>query len=101
MLMMANAIYFNLKAKVQKFFQKENGDVNVVAIVVLIGVAVVLALIFKDEISKLLRSLIKTISGKAQEAVSCRSKPQKRGNGSYCHCPQAAMKSSVVDYSFL
>ena len=68
MLMMANAIYFNLKAKVQKFFQKENGDVNVVAIVVLIGVAV--ALIFKDEISKLLRSLIKTISGKAQEAVS-------------------------------
>ena len=70
MLMMANAIYFNLKAKVQKFFQKENGDVNVVAIVVLIGVAVVLALIFKDEISKLLRSLIKTISGKAHEAVS-------------------------------
>lgn len=70
MLMMANAIYFNLKAKAQKFFQKENGDVNVVAIVVLIGVAVVLALIFKDEISKLLRSLIKTISGKAQEAVS-------------------------------
>lgn len=70
MLMMANAIYFNLKAKMQKFFQKENGDVNVVAIVVLIGVAVVLALIFKDEISKLLRSLIKTISGKAQEAVS-------------------------------
>ena len=70
MLMMANAIYFNLKAKVQKLFQKENGDVNVVAIVVLIGVAVVLALIFKDEISKLLRSLIKTISGKAQEAVS-------------------------------
>ena len=70
MLMMANAIYLNLKAKVQKFFQKENGDVNVVAIVVLIGVAVVLALIFKDEISKLLRSLIKTISGKAQEAVS-------------------------------
>ena len=70
MLMMANAIYFNLKATVQKFFQKENGDVNVVAIVVLIGVAVVLALIFKDEISKLLRNLIKTISGKAQEAVS-------------------------------
>ena len=70
MLMMANAIYFNLKAKVQKFFQKENGDVNVVAIVVLIGVAVVLALIFKDEISKLLRSLIKTFSGKAQYAVS-------------------------------
>ena len=70
MLMMANAIYFNLQAKVQKFFQKENGDVNVVAIVVLIGVAVVLALIFKDEISKLLRSLIKTISGKAHEAVS-------------------------------
>ena len=88
MLMMANAIYFNLKAKVQKFFQKENGDVNVVAIVVLIGVAVVLALIFKDEISnpdgataaivfKTIAdpfvgkmSFIKTISGKAQEAVS-------------------------------
>ncbi len=69
MLMMANAFLFGLKAKAQQFFRKENGEVNVVAIVVLIGVAVVLALIFKEQISKLLKELISAISGKAKQAV--------------------------------
>lgn len=59
-----------LKKKMNNFLTKEDGDVNVVSLVVLIGVAVVLAIIFKDAISKLLESLLETISGKAQEAVS-------------------------------
>ena len=36
------------KTKVQNFFTKENGEVNIVAIVILIGIAVILAFIFKD-----------------------------------------------------
>lgn len=69
MLMMANAFLFGLKAKAQQFFRKENGEVNVVAIVVLIGVAVVLALIFKNQISEMLTTLIGKIKGKALGAV--------------------------------
>lgn len=43
--------------KVKDAFTDETGDVNVVAIVVLIGIAVGLALFFKDEIVKLLGTL--------------------------------------------
>lgn len=47
--------------KVKDAFTDETGDVNVVAIVVLIGVAVGLALFFKDEIAKLLGTLFGNI----------------------------------------
>ena len=47
----------------------EEGDVNIVSIVVLIGIAVLLALFFKDQIHDLLDSLFKTISGNATKAV--------------------------------
>lgn len=69
MLPMVNVLWMSLKLKAKSFLQKENGDVNVVAIVVLIGVAVLLAIIFKDAISKLITDLIKTITGKANQAV--------------------------------
>ena len=40
-------------------------DVNIVSIVVLIGVAVILAILFKDAIGDLLTSLLQTIQGNA------------------------------------
>ena len=60
-----------MKAKLamKKFFSNERGEVNVVAIVVLIAVAVVLALLLKDEIAGLIRSLIGDITDKAGEAL--------------------------------
>jgi hypothetical protein len=48
----------------------ERGEVNVVAIVVLIGVAVVLALLFREAISGILETLFKSISGNASKAVT-------------------------------
>ena len=50
----SRAKYLGLKAKekVADFFTKENGDVNVVSIVFLIGIAVVLAIVFKDKAQK-------------------------------------------------
>ena len=56
--------------KFRKFCKKENGDVNVVSIVVLIGIAVLLAIIFKDQITKLLKSLFGTIESNATKAIS-------------------------------
>ena len=58
------------KFKLKQLFTDENGEVNIVAIVILIGIAVTLALIFKDKIVELLESLFGTIDEKANDAVS-------------------------------
>lgn len=49
--------------------QKKNGDVNVVSIVFLIGIAVVLAIVFKDKAKALVESLMGTVSKKATDAI--------------------------------
>jgi hypothetical protein len=59
----------SIKLKLQEFCTKEDGDVNVVSIVVLIGIAVLLAIIFKDAISELIESLLETITENAEDAV--------------------------------
>lgn len=41
------------KMKLRDLFTDEKGEVNIVAIVILIGIAVILALIFKDQIKAL------------------------------------------------
>lgn len=57
------------KLKLRSFFSDEKGEVNIVAIVVLIGIAVLLALIFKDQIEGLLETLFGTITDNANSAV--------------------------------
>lgn len=58
------------RLKLRQLFSDEKGEVNIVAIVVLIGIAVLLALIFKDEIERLLRELFKTIDKSAKSAIA-------------------------------
>lgn len=58
------------KAKLNKFLRDERGDVNIVSIVVLIGIAVLLAIVFKDKIGELLTDLLETIKGNATGAVN-------------------------------
>lgn len=57
------------RKKIQEFFSKESGEVNIVAIVVLIGIAVLLAIIFRGFIENLLQSLFGTIENNAQNAI--------------------------------
>lgn len=57
------------KMKLRQFFSDEKGEVNIVAIVVLIGIAVLLALIFKEQIEGLLETLFGTITENANSAV--------------------------------
>ena len=70
-MMMQNLMVFGTwaKMKLRKFFSDEKGEVNIVAIVVLIGIAVLLALIFKDQIEGLLKTLFGTITKNANDAV--------------------------------
>lgn len=69
-MMLLQAWMLQAQMKLREFCKKENGDVNVVSIVVLIGVAVLLAIIFKGAISNLLNSLLNTIEGNATNAIS-------------------------------
>ena len=58
-----------LTCKFNEFIEEERGDVNVVSIVVLIGVAVILAVVFKGAITDLINSLVDTIKNNATNAV--------------------------------
>ncbi|MCI8465286.1 MAG: flagellin-like protein [Lachnospiraceae bacterium] len=58
------------KRKLGELFSDERGEVNIVAIVVLIGIAVLLALFFKEQIQGLLESLFNAIRGNAVDAVN-------------------------------
>lgn len=64
-----------VSAKIQKLIKDERGDVNIVSIVVLIGIAVLLAIVFKDAIGELLTSLLDTITGNATDAVNSQIEP--------------------------
>lgn len=70
MINMLTGMALRARLKVESFFKKENGEVNIIAIVVLIGIAILLALIFKDRIAALIGSLFDTIDQNAQNAVN-------------------------------
>lgn len=66
MLMYANIA----RLKVKDFFKDESGAVDIVAIVVLMGIVVLVALVFKTQLTGLVTDLFKTITGKATDAVT-------------------------------
>lgn len=61
---------FAAKRKLEKFMYNEKGEVNIVTIVVLIGVAVVLALILKDRLIALVNTLMNNIDAGAANAIA-------------------------------
>lgn len=65
-----NMFMLSMKLKFQQFCTKEDGDVNIVSIVVLIGIAVLLAIVFKDAIGNLINDLLDTITSNATDAVN-------------------------------
>lgn len=58
------------KCKIRKLFTDETGAVDIVAIVVLIGIVVLLAIVFKDELAKLIKTLFTTIEQNANDTVN-------------------------------
>ena len=70
MLEYLNNLCILLTMKVTNFIEEEKGAVDLVAIVVLIGIAVLLALLFRTQIEGLLNSMFSTISENATNAIS-------------------------------
>lgn len=65
-----NFLYIALRARASEFVKEERGAVDIVAVVVLIGIAVLLAIVFKDQIGGLLTTLLNTIRDKATDTVN-------------------------------
>lgn len=66
------AFLATLDLRIKNFLSEEKGAVDIVAIVVIIGVAVLLAIVFKDQLGKLIKSLFDTISGNSTDVVNSR-----------------------------
>lgn len=62
--------FCNQKEKVKEAFLDETGAVDIVAIVVMIGIAVIIAVVFKEQIKTLIVNLFGTITGNATNAVN-------------------------------
>ena len=70
MLQKLDSLFFMAKYKLHAFLTDENGDVNIVSMVVLIGVAVLLAIIFRKQIEKLITDMLAAISKNATDAIT-------------------------------
>lgn len=69
MLLFLDYIVMMARIKAMQFLQEEDGDVNIVSIVVLIGIAVLLAVFFKNQIVNLLNNLFGVINNSANSAM--------------------------------
>lgn len=64
-----DSLLFMAKWKIRAFLTDEKGDVNIVSMVVLMGVAVLLAVVFKEQIKGLIETLVGQIQGKASKEL--------------------------------
>ena len=66
---MKNALYFSkiwLSTKLGRFIKDERGEVNIVATIILLGIAVLLAVAFREKIGELVDKIFTKISGKGE-----------------------------------
>ena len=59
-----------VRAKLGSALSSEKGEVNIIAIVVLIGIAILLAVLFKDKVKGLIENLFTTINSQADNAIT-------------------------------
>jgi flagellin-like protein len=67
---MRHALNFSkiwLSAKLGRFIKDERGEVNIVATIILLGIAVLLAVAFREKIGELVNDIFTKISGKGEE----------------------------------
>lgn len=63
-------LYIGAQCRIKAFLESEKGEVNIVTTVVLIGIAVGLAVLFKEQIVNLINNLFKVINNTANDAVT-------------------------------
>lgn len=61
-------VYLKSRYWVKRFLRDERGDVNIVSIVIIIGIVVMLAGVFREQISRLVNDLLLGITSEASKA---------------------------------
>ena len=61
MLKVLDKMYIGMKNRMRNFLTNEDGAVDIVAIVVLCGIVVAVAILFRDQIGKLIQKIFNTI----------------------------------------
>ncbi len=69
MLKLLDKIYIGMKNRVNNFLANEDGAVDIVAIVVLCGIVIAVAVIFRDELQKVVESLFQTVKDKGNRTI--------------------------------
>ena len=69
MLNVVDRMYIAAQAKWNKF-REERGDVNIVSIVVLCGIVIALAVIFRNQLKALIESVMSNVTKNATNAVN-------------------------------
>ena len=70
MLNVVDRMYIAAQAKWNKFRKEERGDVNIVSIVVLCGIVIALAVIFRNQLKALIESVMSNVTKNATNAVN-------------------------------
>ena len=69
MFVFLNRLYIVLSMQVNNFLEEEKGAVDLITIVVLIGIAIVLAVVFRDKMKEILNTLLGNIQSSATSAI--------------------------------
>lgn len=69
MLNVVDRMYIAAQARWNKFRKEERGDVNIVSIVVLCGVVIALAIVFRDQLAGVIKNVLQSVQGRANEVV--------------------------------
>lgn len=64
-----NRLYIVLAMQLNDLLEEEKGAVDLITIVVLIGIAIVLAVVFRDKMKDILNTLLGNISNSATQAM--------------------------------
>ena len=64
-----NRLYIVLSMQVNNFLEEEKGAVDLITIVVLIGIAIVLAVVFRDKMKEILNTILGNIQSSATSAI--------------------------------
>lgn len=69
MLKLLDKMYIGMKNRVNNFLTNEDGAVDIVAIVVLCGIVIAVAVIFRDELQTVVKSLFQTVKDKGNSTI--------------------------------
>lgn len=75
--------YYNAKNSVYNFFHKEDGEANIIAVILVLAVVIILAVVFKDNIASIFNSIwtniFDNLGGDSQNDITVGDKTEMDG----------------------